>query len=193
MTTMDTKDSIDLERLAARLAVRRDDAFSDLVHALQDGLFTGALRLTGSRQDAEEVTQEAFVRAYRALGRYPSQQIRTLKLEPWLWTITLNLCRNLARSKRRKPRPALLERHQEPAAGGSTEGEALDAVDDAWQRRLATLPEPVRRAVILRHVVGLGYAEIAAALERPEGTVKSDVHRGVERLRTILAREGAQR
>jgi RNA polymerase sigma-70 factor (ECF subfamily) len=189
---MDTRAAIDLPHLARRLAANRDEAFADLVKALQGPMYSGALRLTGSRQDAEEVTQEAFVRAYRALDRYPPEQIRELRLQPWLWTIALNLCRNLARSRQRKPTPTSLDRHPEPVSTDSTEAAALDAVDDAWQRRLAELSLPERTGVILRHVVGLGYSEIAAALDRPTGTVKSDVHRGIDKLRTILASEGAE-
>ncbi len=189
--TMERTEATDLGRLARRLADHRDRAFVDLVHAFHHGLYSGALRLTGNRQDAEEVTQEAFVRAYRALGRYPREQIESLRLEPWLWTITLNLCRNLARTKRRKPPPTTLERSPEPVSGDSPEASALDATDDAWQRRLGQLNDSVRHAVVLRHVVGMGYAEIAEALDRPVGTVKSDVHRGIAQLRTILTSEGA--
>jgi RNA polymerase sigma-70 factor (ECF subfamily) len=84
-----------------------------------------------------------------------------------------------------------LDHHADPAAGASTEDDALEAVDDTWRRRLAELPEAMRAAVVLRHVVGLPYEAIAEVLERPTGTVKSDVHRGIERLREVLANEGA--
>lgn len=181
----------ELEGLAHRLAASRDDAFPEFVRLLHGPVYSGALRLTGSPQDAEEVTQDAFVRAYAALGRYPSQQVRSLRLRPWLWTIALNLCRNRARTKSRRPQTSPLERHPDPTSAASTEDAALDAVDDTWQRRLAALPEPVRHAVVLRHIVGLPYGDIAAALDRPTGTVKSDVHRGIERLRQMLSTEGA--
>lgn len=185
-----TSEPDDLEALAHRLAADRDHAFPELVRRLHAPIYSGALRLTGSRLDAEEVTQDAFMRAHRALGRYPSQQVRSLRLQPWLWTIALNVCRNRARSRSRRPQTSPLERSPELAADASTEAEALDAVDDQWQRRLADLPEAMRHAVILRHVVGLSYDEIAAAVDRPAGTVKSDVHRGIERLRAALATEG---
>ncbi len=183
--------TIDLDTLAERLAADRDRAFPEFVRTLHGPVFSGALRLTGSRQDAEEVTQDAFVRAYRALERYPADQVRSLRLRPWLWTIALNLCRNRARTRSRRPQTAPLERHAEIADAASTEQLALDAVDDGWQRRLAALPEPMRDAVVLRHVVGLTYEEVAEALDRPAGTVKSDVHRGIERLRSALTKEGA--
>lgn len=175
--------------LAHRLARDLDAAFPDFVRALQDRVYSGVLRLTRRRGEAEEITQEAFVRAYRALERYPEDQIRGLAVQAWLWTIALNLCRNRARARSRRPAEVELGDH-DARAPGSTEEEALAAADDAWRRRLATLAEPVRAAVVLRHVVGLGYDEIAGILERPPGTVKSDVHRGIARLRTLLNEEG---
>lgn len=180
-----------LRELADRLATDRDAAFPDFVRHLQDPVFSGVLRLTNSRAAAEDVTQEAFVRAYRALERYPETQIRTLELRPWLWTIALNLCRNRARTQSRRPTEVALAAHDAPAPE-STEDDAISAVDDAWRRRLATLAGPVRAAVVLRHVVGMSYEEIGAALDRPTGTVKSDVHRGISRLRTLLIDEGAE-
>src|SRR5688572_25900883 len=87
----------DDERLASRLASDLDASFEDLVQAFQDRLFGFALRLTGRAQDAEDVTQDAFVRAYRALERYPTEQRRTLQLKAWLYRITLNVVRNRAR------------------------------------------------------------------------------------------------
>ena len=95
------------QALPAALAADRDAAFPHLVRALIDGVYSGALRLTGSRADAEDVTQEAFLRAYRALGAYPPERIRELRLREWVWTIAANLCRNRARSRQRHPEEAL--------------------------------------------------------------------------------------
>jgi len=178
-----------VRQLADRLAADRDAAFPELVRTFQDPVFSGVLRLTRSRPEAEDVTQEVFVSAYRALGRYPEGQVRTLELRPWLWTIALNLCRNRVRTRRRRPVEVALAGH-DAAGTGSTEDAAIAAVDETWRVRLETLPEPVRVAVVLRHVVGLGYEEIARSLDRPAGTVKSDVHRGIARLRTMLIEEG---
>jgi RNA polymerase sigma-70 factor (ECF subfamily) len=77
-----------------------------------------------------------------------------------------------------------------PAADPGPEDEALEAAGTSeWRHRLAQLSSPQRTAVVLKHVVGLGYSEIGAAMGRPEGTVKADVHRGINRLRTILEQE----
>ncbi len=178
-----------LRPLARRLAAGREAAFPELVDTLSSPVFSSVLRLTGNRPDAEDITQETFIRAYQALGRYPANQISELRLRPWLWTIALNLCRNRARGRGRRPATTSLTDDHHPADPGSTEMEALDLVDDAWQRRLATLADHVRTAVLLRHVGGLGYAEIAATVDRPVGTVKSDVHRGIERLRQMIENE----
>ncbi len=183
MTTDD-----DLRELARRLAADRDRAFPDLVTALGDDLYSGALHLTRNPADAEDVAQEAFVRAYRALGRYGAERIRTLRLRPWLWTIALNLCRNHWRGERRHPRTAAPQDRADPAPGPEEEILAA-AMLPLWRDRLAALDATRRTAVVLRHVVGLTYPEISLATGRPESTVRSDVHRGLRRLRAILEEE----
>ena len=90
---MDTDDA-----LTARLAEDLDGTFEALVGAHQDRLYTIAHRFLGNGHDAEEVTQDALVRAYRALAGYDDARIQALRLRPWLATIVLNLCRNRADS-----------------------------------------------------------------------------------------------
>jgi len=175
--------------LPERLAKDLDGSFPDLVLAVQEGLYSGALRMTGSLTDAEDIAQETLVRAYRALGTYPPGRIRRLKLEAWIWTIAANLCRNRARRRSRKPESPL--GGIEPPAGDAGPEDA--AVGGDTRDRLAALvgelPWPMRAGVVMRHVVGLSYGEIADALERPVGTVKADVHRGLARLRNMIDRE----
>jgi RNA polymerase sigma-70 factor (ECF subfamily) len=176
--------------LPAALAADRDAAFPHLVRALIDGVYSGALRLTGSRADAEDVTQEAFLRAYRALGGYPPERIRDLRLREWVWTIAANLCRNRARARERHPEDALPAEAavSDPAPGPEAQAVA-SAGEAALAGHLARLPWGQRSAVVLRHVTGLPYAEVAAALGRPLGTVKADVHRGLQQLRAALEEE----
>ena len=181
---------MDVSRLAAALADDPDAAFPDLVRALQDGVFAGTLRLTGSRADAEEITQEAFVHAYRALRAYPHDRVRELRVREWVWTIALNLCRNRARTRRRRPEGSLDREPALPDPSPGPEHQALAAAErERLARHLARLPWATRAAVVLRHVAGLTYAEIAATLARPPGTVKSDVYRGLQRLRDSLEEE----
>ena len=174
------------EDLAAALAQDLDTAFPDLVRSLQDGVFSGALRMVGNRHDAEEIAQEAFLRAYRALRHYPAARIRDLNPGAWVWTIAANLCRNHHRTRSR--RPVTAELSIDPAdPGRGPETEALNRVlSDRLAAELQHLTWPMRAAVVLHHVVGLPYEEVAAALDRPVGTVKADVHRGLTRLRTRL-------
>jgi len=176
--------------LAGRLARDLDAAFPDLVVAHQDGIYSGVRRLVSTAADAEDVTQETFVRAYRALLDYSPERIEALGLPGWLWTIALNLCRNAARGRLRKPAAAPLSLAGDQADAADTAADALATVaEDEWRERLDALSRPVRTAVVLRHVVGLPYVDIAAAVDRPPGTVKADVHRGLARLRDMLDNE----
>ncbi|MEN8234896.1 MAG: RNA polymerase sigma factor [Actinomycetota bacterium] len=177
-----------IDRMPNRLAADLDAAFPDVVRTLQDAVYSGALQLTKNHHDAEDVTQETFVRAYRALSSYDADRIRGIELRPWVWTIALNLCRNKARSKKRHPQTVLDDAR--PAAVADPAVEAVEAADLAvWRNRLQSLSSPQRTAVVLRHIVDLGYEEIAASTGRPEATVRSDVRRGLARLRAITEEE----
>ena len=192
-TTMPTKQmdaGID-GRLTRRLARDVAATFPEVIVAHQDGIFSGVLRMVPTRHDAQDVTQETFIRAYRALLGYDSNRIRDLKLRPWLWTIAVNLCRNAARDRKRAAVTVPLtgdDRATADTVDVAAEGIA-DVIAAEWQRRLDVLSAAQRDAVVLRHVVGLTYREIATALDRPVGTTKTDVHRGLEQLRALLAAE----
>src|SRR5437667_11813360 len=88
---------IDDLSLSAALASNLDGNFEQLVRTFQDRLYGFALRMIRNREEAEECTQDALVRAYRALERYPAERRRELRLRPWLYQITLNVVRNRAR------------------------------------------------------------------------------------------------
>ncbi|MGA7272795.1 MAG: RNA polymerase sigma factor [Acidimicrobiia bacterium] len=170
-----------MDDLCARLASDLDTTFPELVTALADDVYSGLRRMAGA-DEAEDLTQETFIRAFRALQGYETDRIRNLRLRGWIWTIALNLGRNHARARARRPTLTELEDRF-----GAPDPEPADSA--AWDRRLARLPPAQRRAVVLRHVVGLEYTEIAAATGRAEATARSDVHRGLERLRTLLEEE----
>jgi len=175
--------------LAARLAADLDGAFPDMVRQVSSGLYSGALRMLGNARDAEEVAQDALVRAYRALREYPEDRIRELRLRGWVWTIAANLCRNRLRSRARRPQRSL-EGIDTADAGRGPESETLSSeTRSELAALLLHLPWETRSAIVLKHVVGLSYAEIADALDRPSGTVRSDVSRGLARLRTALEEE----
>jgi RNA polymerase sigma-70 factor, ECF subfamily len=175
--------------LAERLATDLDASFEALVHAHVDRLFSIALRILTDRGDAEEAAQDALVRAYRALGSYERARISELRLRPWLTTIVVNVCRNRTRVRRVNTTELGFEPGAEPAVDPVARRDARDA----WASLLATLPPAQRVAIVLRHVDGLSYAEMAEALGRPEGTLKAQVHRGLVTLRDALADEGHDR
>jgi RNA polymerase sigma factor (sigma-70 family) len=180
MTTMTA------DPLAARLADDLDGAFPDVVREVSPGLYSGALRMLGNARDAEEVTQDALVRAYRALQGYPKSRIRELRLRGWVWTIAANLCRNRLRSRARRPQRTL-DGLDPSDPGTGPEGAALSTeAQSELAALLLDLPWEVRTAIVLKHVVGLTYAEISEALDRPAGTIRSDVSRGLARLRSNL-------
>lgn len=171
------------DALPAALADDLDAAFERLVLAHQDRLYTIALRLLGDPRDAEEVAQDALVRAYRAIASYPAERIRSLALRGWLASIVVNLARN-----RYRRRPAAASTLDEDRADSDTltvphEAAALADSERAWARLLTRLPERYRVPVVLRHVDGLSFREMADVLGRPEGTLKAQVHRGLAMLR----------
>jgi RNA polymerase sigma-70 factor (ECF subfamily) len=165
-----------------RLALDLDGMFEEFVRTYQDAVYGAALRLTCSRPDAEDVAQETFVRAYKALSGWDQQRIRELAIKPWLARITLNVCRNRARTDSRRPRTTTLD--------GMPDGIAVDRspapdhrVDSpAVTDQVATLSPVFRAPVVLRHAYGLSYEEVADVLGRPVGTVKAQVSRAIQQL-----------
>ncbi|MBV8246083.1 MAG: sigma-70 family RNA polymerase sigma factor [Candidatus Eremiobacteraeota bacterium] len=177
----------------AQKQVPSAERFESIVDEYQRRLYGFALRMTGNREDAEEIVQDAFVRAYRALGKMSSQQRAELRLQPWLYTITLNVTRNRLRSK--KPTNVALDALADPDAllreshDGPPQPEAIveRSADMALvERALLQLPMHLRAAATLRFIEGRSHPEIAEILNQPIGTVKSHVHRAVRILRRIL-------
>jgi RNA polymerase sigma factor (sigma-70 family) len=177
--------------LPARLARDLDGSFEALVVLHQRLVFGLALRIVGNRADAEEVAQDTFERAYHALAGYEAERVAAMRLRPWLAQIALNLARNRVR---RRPPPArpLEDGDGQPLAVAAPAADEPPALAerrterDFWAELLAGLPRGQREAVVLRHVEGLPYAEVAEVLGRPVGTVKTHVHRGVRQLRERL-------
>ncbi|HET9031218.1 MAG TPA: sigma-70 family RNA polymerase sigma factor [Candidatus Aquilonibacter sp.] len=169
------------------------ETFDRIVDDFQRRLYGFALRMTGNREDAEEIVQDAFVRAYRALGKMSLEQRSELRLQPWLYTITLNVTRNRLRSKR--PVNVALDALADPDAllRESNEGPARpetiveqNAEVALVEKALLQLPMHLRAAATLRFIEGRSHPEIAEILDQPIGTVKSHVHRAVRILRRIL-------
>ncbi|MEU5882973.1 sigma-70 family RNA polymerase sigma factor [Spirillospora sp. NPDC047279] len=164
-----------------------DHGFTVLYDAYRGAVFSTALRLCGRWAEAEDLSAEAFLRAYRALTGYDTDRIGELRPRAWLLTILMNLWRNSLRSAARKPPPGPLDAAPDPAdpAEGVEAAAARHETGRELAGLLAGLPEAQRAAVVLRHVADLPVAEIATVLAMPEGTVKSHISRGLARLRTM--------
>jgi RNA polymerase sigma factor (sigma-70 family) len=183
------------EHLVRALVHDLDAGFVEMFETYRHVVFSTALRISGRWADAEDLTAESFLRAYRALSNYHQDRILAINPRPWLLTITLNLWRNHQRAAARKPLEPLEQdpeqAHDPPDPQVSVEETILRRETDRELALLLTaLPDDQRAAVVLRHVIDLPVAEIAEILGRPPGTVKSDITRGRRRLaQAILARQ----
>ena len=92
-----------MDNIGYALATDLDGAFPTVVEEMGTRLYWGLRRMSGDHQEAEDLTQETFIRAYKALDGYNTQRIRDMKVESWLWTIALNLGRNHLRDRSRRP------------------------------------------------------------------------------------------
>ncbi len=164
-------------------------AFTQLVLAHQRFVYNLALRGVGDPQEAEDVAQEAFVRAWLGLPRFR----RKAQFRTWLYRIVMNLCyTRLPRLRRELAMPAMEEEDQ---GGGdppltsedNPQDEVLSAERKAiLQREVDRLPEAHRLLITLRYQMDLAYNEIAEVLEMPVGTVKTGLHRAHRQLRRAM-------
>jgi RNA polymerase sigma factor (sigma-70 family) len=146
-------------------------------------LYTVAYRLTGNRDDAQDLVQDVLVRVRRGLVTYEPGS-----MEGWLSRITTNAFLDQVRKQKRRPLDLLAELPPS-SIGVSADPDAELAkanLPDDIQQALLSLPDDYRAAVVLCDVVGLDYAEIAEALQIPPGTVRSRIHRGRAQLRKVL-------
>lgn len=174
------------DRIRLALTEDVDAGFVVLFESYQRLVFSTALRVSGRWADAEDLTADAFLRAYRALRDYSPERLVTLRPRAWLVTILLNGWRNRQRSAARRP-TAPLEAAGEPVdPRADVAGAVADRETGAEMAALlAQLPHAQRVAVVLRHMSELSIAEIAEVLGSPEGTVKSHISRGLARLREL--------
>jgi RNA polymerase sigma-70 factor, ECF subfamily len=168
--------------------LRRGDprAFEELVITHQHRVFGVALRMLGSRAEAEEAAQEVFLRAHRAIADFRGDA----KLSTWLYTIASRLCLNrLAAGERRLTREGEEALARIPSSHASPADELERSERDAaLHRAIAELSDERRMVVVLRDLEGLSYEEIAAALDLELGTVRSRLHRARLDLKEKLER-----
>jgi len=177
-------DGLDDVVAAARSGDR--EAFAALVRATYDRTYTLAYRLTGSEEDARDVVQDTYLRAYRAL---PGFRLGS-SFKTWVLRIALNTAKSLRMRGRAKKRgggarrepgyPEGGEPGEIPGSEASSSPSALlerKEIKEALERAIVELEHDAREVIVLRDLSGRSYEEIAAALDLPLGTVKSRVHR----------------
>ena len=165
-------------------------SWDDVVREHADRVYRLAYRLTGNRHDAEDLTQETFIRVFRSLASYQPGTF-----EGWLHRITTNLFLDLVR-RRARLRMEGLPDDTDRLPGGGPEPEQVWSdthLDPAVQAALDELPPEFRAAVVLCDIEGLSYEEIGATLGVKLGTVRSRIHRGRAALRASLERSATDR
>ena len=183
--------------LSAVEAVLNGDgsAFEEIVRAYEKNVYNLALRMTASREDALDLSQEAFLKAYSSLHTFRGES----KFSVWLYRIVSNTCLDFLRVRARRNETSL-EREDEDGETARREipDESLSPerllerklTRESVQRALMSLPEDQRKILLLREIEGLSYEEIARVLSLESGTVKSRIFRARRKLCEFLASEG---
>jgi RNA polymerase sigma-70 factor (ECF subfamily) len=169
------------------------DSFNQLVVRWERPIYALAYRVIGREEDARDVAQETFLRAFRALKGFKGQA----KFSSWLYRITLNLCRDWIRRERRAPvaqAPEGIDIIE--LAGEATPSESIEELvgrrqlGRAVSKAMALLPEDQRTAIILKEYHGLTFQEIAELLDCPLSTVKTRLYQGLSVVRKQLREAG---
>ncbi len=184
------------EELVARATAGDVDSFNQLVSRWERTIYALAYRTLGREEDARDVVQEAFLRAYRGLRGFKGEA----KFSSWLYRITLNLCRDWIRRERRAP---VVQPPEGTDAVDLADAQAAptESVEDLVARRemsravsraMAELPEEQRTAIMLKEYHGLTFQEIADQLHCPLSTVKTRLYQGLSVLRRRLDRQQSE-
>jgi RNA polymerase sigma-70 factor (ECF subfamily) len=183
------------EELVARSMGGDLDSFNQLVLRWERPIYALAYRVIGREEEARDVAQETFLRAFRALPGFKGQA----KFSSWLYRITLNLCRDWMRKERRTPvsqAPEGIDIIE--LAGEGTPHETIEQMvgrkelGRAVSKAMAALPEEQRTAIILKEYHGLTFQEIADMLDCPLSTVKTRLYQGLTVLRKQLQDAGVE-
>lgn len=171
------------------------NAYEALVREYEKSVYNLALRMTGNSEDAYDMSQEAFIKAYNSLTTFRGDS----KFSVWLYRIVSNVCLDYLRSRSRKPTVSLSTENED---GEEVELDIADEEQtpekllergltrDAVRRGLLSLPDDHRQILLLREIEGLSYDEISETLGLEVGTVKSRIFRARKKLCAFLIRDG---
>lgn len=171
------------------------NAFEELVLKYEKTVYNLALRMVGDRDDASDMTQEAFIKAYGSLSSFRGDS----KFSVWIYRITTNVCLDFLRSKSRKQQVSLTVSDDDdedaqldiPDPKADPEQQLMQKMSmQSVEEGLKTLPDKQRQILVMRELGGMSYAEIGKALSLEEGTVKSRIFRARKRLCTFLLDSG---
>lgn len=170
------------------------NAFEELVLRYEKTVYNLALRMVGDRDDAFDMTQEAFIKAYGSLSSFRGDS----KFSVWIYRITTNVCLDFLRSKSRKQQVSLTVSDDDedaqldiPDPSSDPEQQLIKKISmQSVEEGLKTLPDKQRQILVMRELGGMSYAEIGAALSLEEGTVKSRIFRARKRLCAFLLDSG---
>ena len=157
------------------------EAWGEIVSRYKEAVFAVTLSILRNYADAEDATQDAFIRAYQNLRKYDLSR----KFSTWLFTVAANVAKNALRKRRREREPPLSEMGGDPA-----EAVHEDIKLAAVRAAVAELPEPYRAPVVLYYWHGLPVGEIGEVLGLPAGTVKTRLHRARALIRAKLVEQG---
>ena len=171
------------------------NAFEDIVREYERNVYNIALRMSGDREDALDISQESFLKAYHSLANFRGES----KFSVWLYRIVSNTCLDFLRERKRRAEVSLVREADEgdeeetPVPDESLSPETLldrKLTREAVRRALLSLPEDQRKILLLREIQGFSYEEIGRILSLESGTVKSRIFRARRKLCEFLAEDG---
>ena len=202
LTTRDSRSSNETElgvstqekEILARVSAGQTEAFAEIVRLYQDRIFNTCWRISGNLEDARDLTQEAFLKAFERLATFKAESA----FYTWMFRIAVNLSISHKRSGARRPTVSLDGLTEGTQAdtlaqrAGASEPDASGPASTVETQRLVVaalqaLDDDYRAVVVLRDMEGLGYHEIGEILEIPYGTVKSRLHRARQAIREAIA------
>ncbi len=185
---------MDERELIERTKAGKQDAFEALVSTYEQKIYHMALRYTANPQDALDICQEVFLRVFRFLPGFAQNS----SFSTWIYRITANVCKDTLRKRSKTMELSFATQDEDEPFEHEVADLRYNPEDALMQnemreqlaRGIAELPEKYRQVVILRDINGLTYDEIARCLDLEEGTVKSRIARGRDRLRKFLSKSG---
>lgn len=178
----------DIDRLAAKAAGGDAVAFGELYDIHVDRVYRHIYYRVGNTGDAEDLTQQVFINAWKAMGRYRKKSVPFLG---WLMTISRNLMIDFYRERKEK---VSLDEHYETASRdpGPERLAEINTEHRELLEAIARLPEEHRRVVVMKFIEDSGYEEIAATLKKSEGAVRVMVHRALKDIRARMEKGTGQ-